>query len=171
MIFRVKCEIVDGSKSLKRSKNGLAYANFAALKSSYLNITPLVTVKVTGVGECGKLCVDHSSCFLACSKRSDSGERCGVEKAMKSRGGLRREILLPRFYFFALPFTLHRSPLSERLEQATCFSANVAAYFLHKEGGILCELLPSDKYNNSHKFVFSSMFNHLSIKVANDILT
>lgn len=65
MIFRVKCEIVDGSKSLKRSKNGLAYANFAALKSSYLNITPLVTVKVTGVGECGKLCVDHSSCFSA----------------------------------------------------------------------------------------------------------
>ena len=50
---------------------------------------------------------------VACSKRSDSGERCGVEKAMKSRGGL------PRFYFFALPFTLHRSPLSERLEQAS----------------------------------------------------
>lgn len=113
MIFRVKCEIVDGSKSLKRSRNGLAHANFAALKSSYLNITPLVTVKVTGVGECGKLCVDHSSCF----------------------------------------------------------SANVAAYFLHKEGGISCELLSSDKYNNSHKFVFSSVFNHLSIKVSNDILT
>ena len=37
---------------------------------------------------------------------------------MKSRGGLGREALLPRFYFFALPFTLHRSPLSERLEQA-----------------------------------------------------
>ena len=29
---------------------------------------------------------------LACSKRSDSGERCGVEKAMKSRGGLGREV-------------------------------------------------------------------------------
>ena len=113
MIFRVKCEIVDGSKSLKGSKNGLVYANFAVLKSSYLNITPLVTVSVTGVGECGKLCVNHSACF----------------------------------------------------------SANFAAYFLHKEGGILCELLPSDKYNNSHKFVFSSMFNHLSIKVGNDILT
>ena len=58
---------------------------------------------------------------VACSKRSDSGERCGVEKAMKSRGGLGREVsplLLPRFYFFALPFILHRSPLSERLEQA-----------------------------------------------------
>lgn len=68
---------------------------------------------MTGVGECGKLCVDHSSCF----------------------------------------------------------SANVAAHFLHKGGGILCELLPSDRYNNSHKFVFSSMFNHLSIKVGNDILT
>ena len=59
--------------------------------------------------------------FLACSKRSDSGERCGVEKAMKSRGGLGREVLLPRFYFFALPFTLHRSPLSERLEQTIKF--------------------------------------------------
>ena len=64
---------------------------------------------------------------LACSKRSDSGERCRVKKAMKSRGGLGREVrerfplsslLLPRFYFFALPFTSHRSPLSERLEQA-----------------------------------------------------
>ena len=30
---------------------------------------------------------------VACSKRSDSGERCGVEKAMKSRGGLGREVL------------------------------------------------------------------------------
>ena len=68
----------------------------------------------------------QNSWLVACSKRSDSGERCGVEKAMKSRGGLGREVrfplsplLLPRFYFFALPFTLHRSPLSERLEQAT----------------------------------------------------
>lgn len=77
MIFRVKCEIVDGSKSLKRSKNGLAYENFAALKSSNLNITPLVTVKVTGVGECGKLCVDHSSCFSAnvCGVFSSQGRR------------------------------------------------------------------------------------------------
>ena len=30
--------------------------------------------------------------LLACSKRSDSGERCGVKKAMKSRGGLGREV-------------------------------------------------------------------------------
>ena len=41
---------------------------------------------------------------------------------MKSRGGLGREVReplpLPRFYFFALLFTSHRSPLSERLEQA-----------------------------------------------------
>ena len=55
---------------------------------------------------------------LACSKRSDSGERCEVKKAMKSRGELGREVL-PRFYFFALLFTSHRSPLSERLEQAS----------------------------------------------------
>ena len=57
---------------------------------------------------------------LACSKRSDSGEQCEVKKAMKSRGGLGREpLLLPRFYFFVLLFTSHRSPLSEHLEQAT----------------------------------------------------
>ena len=42
--------------------------------------------------------------LIACSKRSDSGERCEVKKAMKSRG--------------ALLFTSHRSPVSERLEQA-----------------------------------------------------
>ena len=47
---------------------------------------------------------------LACSKRSDSGERCEVKKGMKSRGGL---------LFFRAPFTSHRSSLSERLEQAT----------------------------------------------------
>ena len=41
---------------------------------------------------------------VACSKRSDSGERCGVEKAMKSRGGLGRELLFRApFYFAPLP--------------------------------------------------------------------
>ena len=30
--------------------------------------------------------------YLACSKRSDSGERCEVKKAMKSRGGLGTEV-------------------------------------------------------------------------------
>ena len=34
----------------------------------------------------------HSLPTLACSKRSDSGERCEVKKAMKSRGGLEREV-------------------------------------------------------------------------------
>ena len=29
---------------------------------------------------------------VACSKRSDSGERCEVKKAMKSNGGLGREV-------------------------------------------------------------------------------
>ena len=29
---------------------------------------------------------------IACSRRSDSGERCEVKKAMKSRGGLGREV-------------------------------------------------------------------------------
>ena len=57
--------------------------------------------------------------LIACSKRSDSGERCEVKIAIKSRGGLGRH-LSPSlaFIFFALLFTSHRSPLSERLEQA-----------------------------------------------------
>ena len=48
--------------------------------------------------------------YVACSKRSDSGERCEVKKAIKSRGGLGREVFplsplpLPRFYFFRAPF-------------------------------------------------------------------
>ena len=36
--------------------------------------------------------VPYPVCTLACSKRSDSGERCEVKKAMKSRGGLEREV-------------------------------------------------------------------------------
>ena len=55
---------------------------------------------------------------LACSKRSDSGERCRVKKAMTSRGGLGREVSSSLAFFFAFLFTSHRSPLSERLEQA-----------------------------------------------------
>ena len=54
----------------------------------------------------------HSTEILACSKRSDSGERCEVKKGMKSRGGLGREFIFSRSFS-------HRSPLSERLEQAT----------------------------------------------------
>ena len=71
------------------------------------HITPLVSASVKDTRECGKLCVDHSSCF----------------------------------------------------------SANYAAFF-HEEGKILCELLPSDKYNNSNKFLNSTVFHHLSIKVS-----
>ena len=114
LIFGVKSEIYfDGSKNLKRhTKNGFSYANFETNKFFYLNITPLGSVSVKGVYECGVLCLAHSSCF----------------------------------------------------------STNFASFFPEK-GEILCELLPSDKYNNSDKLVFSSMFNHLSIKVGSEIVT
>ena len=71
---------------------------------------------------------------IVCSKRSDSGERCEVKKAMKSRGGLGREVRErvlsltsppPSLIFFALLFTSHRSSLSERLEQAMEGSARI----------------------------------------------
>ena len=47
--------------------------------------------------------------YLACSKRSDSGEWCEVKKAMKSRGGLGREVPSltsppPSLLFFRAPF-------------------------------------------------------------------
>ena len=37
---------------------------------------------------------------------------------MKNRKNRKTPLPLPRFYFFALLFTLYHSPLSERLEQA-----------------------------------------------------
>lgn len=98
---------MDGSKTLKRDAGeGVAYANFAAHKFRYLNVTPLDSTTVKEPPECSFLCVNHSSCF----------------------------------------------------------STNLAA-FRDQEGKIKCELLQSDKYNNSNKFLVSVAYHHLSIKV------
>ncbi|XP_068705759.1 uncharacterized protein [Montipora foliosa] len=48
------------------------------------------------------------------------------------------------------------------LETVTCFSFNLAAY-PNINGKLLCELLPSDKYNNSDKFMSNESFHHFSI--------
>ena len=45
--------------------------------------------------------------YLACSKRSDSGERCEVKKAMKSRGGLGTEVLA---FIFSRSFLRRTAP-------------------------------------------------------------
>ena len=48
----------------------------------------------------------HLLCIIACSKRSDSGERCEVKKEIKSRGGLSPSlafIFRAPFYFAPLP--------------------------------------------------------------------
>lgn len=50
------------------------------------------------------------------------------------------------------------------LETPPCFSFNLAA-FPDINGKFLCELLPSDKYNNSDKLVPSKFFHHYSIAV------
>ena len=50
------------------------------------------------------------------------------------------------------------------LEIPTCFSYNVAA-FPDVNGKLLCELLPSDKFNNSDKFNASKTFHHFYIPV------
>ncbi|XP_078368265.1 uncharacterized protein LOC144652108 [Oculina patagonica] len=45
----------------------------------------------------------------------------------------------------------------------SCFSFNLAA-FSDINGKLSCELLPSDKYNNSDKFVASQFYHHFSIR-------
>lgn len=108
LVYQAASEVyIDGSKALKRDAgDGVAYANFAAHKFRYLNLAPLVSTSVKEPRECGKLCVDHSSCF----------------------------------------------------------STNLAA-FRDQDRRIMCELLPSDKYNNSNKFIGNQTFHHLSMKV------
>ena len=51
------------------------------------------------------------------------------------------------------------------LEIPSCFSYNVAA-FPDINGKLLCELLPSDKYNNSDTFNASKEFHHFYIPVS-----
>jgi len=48
----------------------------------------------------------------------------------------------------------------------SCFSFNLAAFSDIKSGKILCELLPSDIYNNSKKLVASQFLHHYSIAVS-----
>jgi len=49
---------------------------------------------------------------------------------------------------------------------STCFSFNLAAFSDIMSGKILCELLPSDIYNNSKTFVASQFYHHYSITVS-----
>ena len=48
----------------------------------------------------------------------------------------------------------------------SCFSFNLAAFSDIISGKILCELLPSDIYNNSKKFIASQFHHHYSITVS-----
>ena len=48
---------------------------------------------------------------------------------------------------------------------SSCFSYNLAASY-DTNGRKLCELLPSDKYNNSDKFLSNQSFHHFSIMVS-----
>ena len=55
------------------------------------------------------------------------------------------------------------------LKSASCFSYNLAAV-PDVNGELFCELLPSDKYNNSAKFIPSPSYHHLSISVSKNKL-
>ena len=51
------------------------------------------------------------------------------------------------------------------LDTPSCFSFNLAA-FPDISNKLLCKLLPSDKYNNSDKFMQNDSFHHFSIAVS-----
>ena len=51
------------------------------------------------------------------------------------------------------------------LRITSCFSYSLAA-FSDLSGKLLCELLPSDKFNNSDKFTISPLYHHFSIPVS-----
>ena len=52
------------------------------------------------------------------------------------------------------------------LDNLACFSFNLAA-FPDKAGKFVCEILSSDKYNNSENFLPSKSLHHFSIVVRN----
>ena len=53
------------------------------------------------------------------------------------------------------------------LEIPSCFSYNLAVSTNRDVNGkLLCELLPSDKYNNWDRFIASALFQHFSIPVS-----
>ena len=51
----------------------------------------------------------------------------------------------------------------------SCFSFNLASFSNIINGKFLCELLPSDIYNNSEKHVDSELFRHYSILVRQNL--
>ena len=81
LVYLAASEVyIDGSKALKRDAGeGVAYASFAIHKFRYLNLAVLVSTSVKEPRECGKLCVDHSSCFstnLAAFRDQDGKIKC-----------------------------------------------------------------------------------------------
>lgn len=49
--------------------------------------------------------------------------------------------------------------------ETSCFSFNLNA-FPDIDNKLLCELLPTDKYNNTNQFIFSNVSHHFSIMVS-----
>ena len=111
--FSVSSDLMKGTKrylfcSWKRCSQKREKGTFLAVGSDVLKSAKKVPLIV--FSSHGKpfriLLIDRCQLFgvifIACSKRSDSGERSEVN-------------------FFALLFSSHRSPLSERLEQAIIF--------------------------------------------------
>ena len=50
------------------------------------------------------------------------------------------------------------------VDHSLCFSTNLAA-FRDQNGKMICELLPSDKFNSSNEYIENATFHHFSIEV------
>lgn len=111
---------VDGSKSLKRdSRVGIGYANFVAHKFSRLDLAPLVSTSVKEIRECGKLCVDHSSCLsFNCAAFRDGVERKILCQLLQSDKYSKSSMFAPSpiFHHFSIKVSKYESQIFGRIE-------------------------------------------------------
>lgn len=114
---------VDGSKGLKRdSRVAIAYANFRAHKFSRLDSTPLVSTSVKEMRECGKLCVDHLSCFsFNCAAFRDNVERNILCQLLQSDKYSESNMFAPSpiFHHFSIKVSNNECPISWIIEFST----------------------------------------------------
>ena len=119
---------VDGSKGLKRdSRLGIAYANFVAHKFSRLDLTPLVSTSVKEIKECGKLCVDHFSCFsFNCAAFRDNVERKMLCQLLQSDKYNKSNMFAPSpsFHHFSIEVSKNESEIFWIIEFSTVKYAN-----------------------------------------------
>ena len=90
MCVKIGAEVIGfylSSRKLVSEKRNIVISGIQFRKNSDDgSLQPVPGVQIVGTAQ-RRLNYPNGYCRLACSERSDSGERCRVKKAMKSRGG------------------------------------------------------------------------------------